>query len=102
MLRDQSPHVSIFWACASSKPRFEQAYQHISKKAKIPGTEGLKADMLKLTGDWLASNESGQWLLIVDGADDAGMFFCNSNASAQGENCQQDDVAWSTYRPRNP
>ena len=43
--------------------------------AKIPGIEDPKSDVLQLVNQWLGSSESGAWLLILDNADDAELFF---------------------------
>jgi hypothetical protein len=102
-LRDQSPETSIFWVHASSKARFEQSYHEIANHVKLPGTEDPKTNKLHLVKEWLRSEESSRWLLIVDSADDADMFsYCNSDTSVQGNDHAGDSVTLSAYLPQSP
>ena len=73
--RKKWPAKSIFWVHANNATRFEQSYRTIATTARIPGIEDPKADVLNLVLQWLSSDESGDWLLIIDNADDADMFF---------------------------
>ena len=74
-LRKKQQGTSIFWVSASSAARFEQSYRSIAITAKIPGMEDPKSDVLHLVNQWLSGEESGAWLLILDNADDAQLFF---------------------------
>ena len=74
-LRKRSPAKSVFWVHANNAVRFEQSYRSIATTAKIPGIEDPKVDVLNLVFQWLGSGDSGDWLLILDNADDADMFF---------------------------
>ena len=74
-LRNKCPARSIFWIHANNAARFEQSYRSIATAAKIPGIEDPKVDVLNLVFQWLGSDQSGDWLLILDNADDANLFF---------------------------
>ena len=74
-LRETSPARSVFWVYANNSARFEQSYRSIATAAKIPGVEDPKADVLNLVYQWLGSDQSGDWLMILDNADDAQIFF---------------------------
>ncbi len=74
-LHKKSPATSVFWVHANNTARFKQSYRHIASAAKIPGIEDPKADVLNLVFQWLGSDESGSWLLILDNADDTDLFF---------------------------
>ena len=74
-LRERHPETSLFWVSANSAARFEQSYRGIAKSVKIPGMEDPKSDVLHLVNQWLSGSESGAWLLILDNADDAELFF---------------------------
>lgn len=41
----------------------------------IPGAQHPKADVVRLTKDWLQAHTELQWLMIVDNADDVELFF---------------------------
>ncbi|KAF9770791.1 hypothetical protein IL306_011602, partial [Fusarium sp. DS 682] len=43
--------------------------------AEIPGREDPKADILKIVYDWLCDERNGQWLMVLDNADDDEFFF---------------------------
>ena len=74
-LHEKSPATSVFWVHANNNARFEQSYRNIATAAKIPGIEDPKADVLNLVFQWLGSVESGDWLLILDNADDTNVTF---------------------------
>lgn len=73
-LRQTRPEVSIFWVHASSTERFRQAYLSIAKECSIPGRDDPEIDVLSLVKRWLESKGCGQWMLVVDNADDAQLF----------------------------
>lgn len=81
-VRKKCPEKSVFWVHASNAARFEQSYRSIATAAKIPGIEDPKVDALNLVFQWLGSGESGDWLLILDNADVAELFFDSVAAPA--------------------
>lgn len=74
-LWEASKDISVFWVHASSTERFSEAYGNIARECKIPGHEDPSFDALSGVRDWLESKESGQWLMIIDNADDMQLFF---------------------------
>jgi tetratricopeptide (TPR) repeat protein len=67
----REPATSVFWAHASSAARFVEAYQDIGIRAGILERKDATADIMRTVSDWLSSEKSGTWLLIVDNVDDA-------------------------------
>ena len=67
----QSPETWVFWIHASNAARFEQSYQQIADKVKIPGRNNPKADIVKLVHGWLQNENKQKWFLILDNLDDA-------------------------------
>ena len=59
---------------ASSTARFEEGYWKIAKRAKLPGWDQSDADILKLVYSWLCDEAHGRWVMIIDNADDLGVF----------------------------
>lgn len=53
---------------------FEQGYLKIAQALKIPGIESEKADVKQLVTTRLSKENKGRWLLVIDNADDIGMF----------------------------
>ncbi|CAI0654350.1 unnamed protein product [Colletotrichum noveboracense] len=69
------PDVFVFWVHASNADRFRQAYSTIAQECGIPGYDDPKVDMLKLVKTWLENGTRGQWLMVIDNADDTQLFF---------------------------
>jgi hypothetical protein len=62
---------SVFWVQADSEARFSQGYSDLAKIAKIsPDLKG--EDLLSAVKQWIEHQEN--WLLILDNADDLGIF----------------------------
>ncbi|KAK4117998.1 purine and uridine phosphorylase [Parathielavia appendiculata] len=74
-LRRTRPEVSVFWVHASNAERFRQAYASIAQECQVPGYDDPKADVLFLVKAWLERNDCGQWLMVIDNADDMQLFF---------------------------
>ncbi|KAF5722407.1 kinesin light chain [Fusarium mundagurra] len=74
-IHDEDSDVNVFWVHASSKPRFEEAYRTIAERMKLPQRDEPSTDILALVRDWLQSDESGPWLMIIDNADDVNLFY---------------------------
>ena len=55
--------------------RFKNAYREIARKLEIPGYQNSESDILCLVKDWLEDGRPGQWLMILDNADDAEIMY---------------------------
>ncbi|KFY17491.1 hypothetical protein V492_00633, partial [Pseudogymnoascus sp. VKM F-4246] len=77
------PQISVFWIHASTKTRFEQAYQEMAERLELPGRDDPKANVLRLVYNWLSDEANGQWHMILDNVDDGSVFF-GSNYVARG------------------
>ena len=73
------PQTSIFWVHASSFARFQESYEAIAKQLRLPGFDDPKTDLLNAVYQWLLSESSGSWLLILDNADDVNLFQHNNH-----------------------
>lgn len=74
-LKEARPDVSVFWVHASHAQRFHQAYASITEECRIPGRDDPKTDLLALVKRWLENKARGQWLMVIDNADDTQLFF---------------------------
>jgi tetratricopeptide (TPR) repeat protein len=74
-MREQQPERAIFWVPAISLSAFEQAYREIGLLLRIPGITDTNADVKQLVRAKLSDEGFGQWLIIVDNADDDGVLF---------------------------
>jgi tetratricopeptide (TPR) repeat protein len=61
----------VFWVHASNTARLEQSFREIADQAKVRGRKDPQANVFKLVHDWLRDKKNGQWLLVLDNADDA-------------------------------
>lgn len=78
-------NVSVFWIHASSPARFEKGYIEILKSNNIPGWDESQTQpilefkrsctALLLVKQWLEGPLSGNWLLILDNADDYDLLY---------------------------
>ncbi|OAF99085.1 kinesin light chain 1 [Paraphaeosphaeria sporulosa] len=60
----------IFWVPAMSRESVELAFREIAIRLNIPGISDGNANLKQLVRDTLSSRVSGDWLMIVDNADD--------------------------------
>ncbi|KAK0639874.1 hypothetical protein B0T16DRAFT_383637 [Cercophora newfieldiana] len=74
-LGDAHPDCSVFWVPAVDATTFENAYRVIGRQLNIPGIDEDKADVKALIKDVLSRQSAGNWLLIIDNADDPELLF---------------------------
>ncbi|KAK5465284.1 hypothetical protein LTS15_001847 [Exophiala xenobiotica] len=79
--RASRPACSIFWAQATDSLSFERDYLAIGTLMGIPGLEQNGADVKSLVCRYLSQDSAGEWLLIIDNADDPG-FWPETKSSA--------------------
>ena len=75
---EKRPACSIFWIDASSVEKFEQAYFEIGELIQIPGLDEKRTDVKQIVKHKLEQEDSGQWLMILDNADDADIWLGTS------------------------
>ena len=73
-IRHARPQTFVFWVHASTRARFEEAYKDIADRLQLPERSDPKTDVLRLVSDWLLDETNGQWVMVVDNADDPGAF----------------------------
>ncbi|KAK8115635.1 hypothetical protein PG984_012137, partial [Apiospora sp. TS-2023a] len=74
-VRDDRPQTWVFWIHASTAPRVEEAYRGIAERLNLPGRSNPNANVCQLVNNWLCDEGNGRWVLILDNADDAEVFF---------------------------
>ncbi|KAJ5660387.1 hypothetical protein N7507_006838 [Penicillium longicatenatum] len=80
-VRETTQRTWVFWIHASNAARLEQGYQQIATVAEIPGRHDPKMNILHLVYQWLCDTHNGNWLMVLDNADDDGIFFSGGNES---------------------
>lgn len=78
-LRQTDPGVSVFWIHASTAERFQQAYTSFAQQLLLADGENPGQDKLEAVKLWLERKDVGRWLLVIDNADDAQVFFQPEN-----------------------
>ncbi|OAL29393.1 hypothetical protein AYO22_02287 [Fonsecaea multimorphosa] len=74
-MRKNFEKISVFWVHANSRERFHQSYLQLAKELDIPDADSHQVDTLALVSDWLSRERfCGQWLMILQNADDVSMF----------------------------
>ncbi|KAI5812135.1 hypothetical protein BZA77DRAFT_253696 [Pyronema omphalodes] len=83
----------IFWIHADSIPQFEADYKNLGTHAKIPGLD--INDPTQNTGllvkAWLESPNSGDWILIIDNADNKLNFYPETKHT-ETQNTESNDI----------
>ncbi|KAH8659344.1 hypothetical protein BGZ60DRAFT_456926 [Tricladium varicosporioides] len=74
-IRQQSPSTYVFWVHGGTRALFEEAYRSIADRLQLPGRHDPKNDILRLVYEWLFDETNGQWLMILDNADDIDVFY---------------------------
>ena len=95
----------MFWIHASNTARFKQAYRDIAIKARLPGHDDLKADILRLVYHWLCDERNGQWLIVLDNADDDRVLLSPSadlDGVAQGNKLSSEARPLKSFLPQSP
>ena len=82
-VQEKFQEASVFWVHASNPERFYQAYSKIAQICHNPGHDDHKANLLEVVKAWLERKDCGPWLMVIDNADDAEIFFNSSKARWQ-------------------
>ncbi|KAI5813334.1 hypothetical protein BZA77DRAFT_121893, partial [Pyronema omphalodes] len=70
---------SVYWVHCGSKPHFEEDYRRIATLAELPSSSDASEDIRPVVKRWLENPRSGDWILILDNADDKLDFFPESD-----------------------
>lgn len=65
----------IFWIYTANSTQFVQAYQDIARRLRLPDCEDSDVNPCELVSKWIDDNDSSGWLMILDNADNADLFF---------------------------
>ena len=90
-LRATHSDISIFWVHASNVERFRQSFTSIALECHIPGYDDPKTDMLSLVQKWLERKDRGWWVMVLDNADDAQLFFPSPLEPEQTSNISREE-----------
>ncbi|KZM21778.1 ADP binding [Ascochyta rabiei] len=91
-VQEQSPPPWIFWVHAGTQARFREGYRTIAEAIKMDGWNDQDVNYMRLVRTWLCDESNGRWVMVVDNADDAGVFF---HDTTQGPATQSSDASWT-------
>ncbi|KAJ5117479.1 hypothetical protein N7448_011111 [Penicillium atrosanguineum] len=83
-VRESKPDTWVFWIHASNVARLEHGYQQIAAFVEIPGRDDPKTNILQLVYQRLCDSRNGRWLMVLDNADDDGVFFSGNEFNERG------------------
>ena len=83
---------------ASTRARFEEAYQGIADRLQLPGRQDANVDVLRLVSNWLCDEANGSWLMVVDNADNGEVFY--PKPAEQNEDASATLVRLEAYLPK--
>lgn len=72
---EQLPKPWVFWVHAGTQARFTESYREIAKVTKMVGWDDPRMNHMQLVRTWLQDESNGRWVMVVDNADDANVFF---------------------------
>ncbi|KAI1334276.1 P-loop containing nucleoside triphosphate hydrolase protein [Xylariaceae sp. FL0016] len=101
LAKDQNEKLSVYWVHAATRIRVEESFKAIAEIADIPNRDQPATDILQLVYQWLQNEQNGQWLMVLDSADDATIFYDvdpSSNEPADGKESAK--ALWS-YLPQS-
>jgi len=79
-VKENWPDHSVFWIPALSLESMEQACGRIARMRGISHVADEKEDVKEIVQQYLSNEASGNWLLVVDNADDAEILYGTSQS----------------------
>ncbi|KAI0184815.1 hypothetical protein EV127DRAFT_504239 [Xylaria flabelliformis] len=91
----------VFWIHAGTRARVEQGFKAIADAVKISDRAQPNANILQLVYNWLCNEHNGQWLMVLDSADDINVFYDISQDGKQSTPTGEEANALWTYLPQS-
>ncbi|KAL3478522.1 hypothetical protein BJX99DRAFT_256418 [Aspergillus californicus] len=67
--------TSVFWIHASTRARILDTYSRMARKVGLVGYRDGESDGPLLLKEWFESDAAGQWLIVLDNADNHALFY---------------------------
>ncbi|KAI5800681.1 hypothetical protein FPQ18DRAFT_301297 [Pyronema domesticum] len=75
----------VFWIHAGSITQFEADCRKLGSLAKIPGHNDTKQNIGLIVKQWLEDPQSGEWILVIDNADNKLDFYPEGPKSTESK-----------------
>ncbi|KAF2712599.1 TPR-like protein [Pleomassaria siparia CBS 279.74] len=82
-IRDQFEETWVFWVYAGSLATFENDYRRIAEMVGAVGWDDKAVNIAKLVHSWLSNEANGNWVMIIDNADDIDVFTATPSNSTE-------------------
>ncbi|KAF9695839.1 hypothetical protein EKO04_005814 [Ascochyta lentis] len=89
-VQEESPLPWVFWVHAETQARFREGYRTIAEAIRMDGWNDLDVDYMRLVRTWLCDESNGRWVMVVDNADDASVFFQTQDCATSSS-----DALWT-------
>ncbi|KAI1325937.1 TPR repeat protein [Xylariaceae sp. FL0255] len=99
--RSKREDLWVFWVHAGTQERFDEGFKAIANKINIDARGHSQANVLQLVHDWLQNESNGQWLLILDSADDINMFYNTDQKGKSSKTSAKEERELWTYLPQS-
>jgi tetratricopeptide (TPR) repeat protein len=101
-VKETQPEYSIFWVSAISMESFEQACISVVRALRLPYAAGGEEDVKEAVQQHLSSSRAGRWLLVIDNADDANVFFGTKQSRGIVDYLPKSELGVVVYTTRTP
>ncbi|KAF2964344.1 hypothetical protein GQX73_g9228 [Xylaria multiplex] len=98
--KKQNKQIWVFWVHAGTRARVEEGFKTIADAIKLPERNQPQADILQLVYQWLRDERNGQWLMVLDSADNIDVFYDTDEKSDQKATEGEKRALW-TYLPQS-
>ncbi|SPO00083.1 uncharacterized protein DNG_02935 [Cephalotrichum gorgonifer] len=95
-VHDDYPDCSVFWVPATSATNFENSYREIGRQIAVDGIDKGNADIKTLVKTKLSQESAGDWLLIVDNADDTELLLGDNGIKAYLPSSRRGSILFTT------
>jgi len=92
------PQSHVFWVYAATIDTFLQAYRGIARGLKLPGCDDPEIDLCDLMLKWFKKDDHS-WLMILDNADNAQLFFPPVGSNAPSTTSVETQIPLEHYLP---
>ncbi|KAF2704134.1 hypothetical protein K504DRAFT_518662 [Pleomassaria siparia CBS 279.74] len=99
-VKETWPEFSIIWLPALSMKSFEQACTEVAKALHIPRTAAKEENAKELVRQWFSAERAGQWLLVLDNADDKDILFGTGDAKGIFDYLPKSEEGVTVYTTR--
>ncbi|KAI1149240.1 P-loop containing nucleoside triphosphate hydrolase protein [Nemania diffusa] len=97
----EKKEVWAFWIHASTHARVEEGFKSIADAVRIRGRDQAGANLIPLVSQWLKDEQHGQWIMILDSADDINVFYEGDEKGKQIASTAQEEKPLWTYLPQS-